>query len=101
LCVWDCVAQTEKINKTTVSRRRTWQKNEKEDFQIDSDREDKTDEESDDEQDDKCNVLLLQRRKRPTLPILHPHVEADSHVLRILAPDSRFVPVPIGPALPR
>ncbi|KAJ7748831.1 hypothetical protein DFH07DRAFT_747116, partial [Mycena maculata] len=30
-----------------------------------------------------------------------PHIEASTHVLRVCAPVSRKVPVPIGPALPR
>jgi hypothetical protein len=46
-------------------------------------------------------LLAIRSRIRPRVQFLPEHLESDSHVLRIRAPDSRRVPVPIGPGIPR
>lgn len=46
-------------------------------------------------------LLSVRTRIRPRCELLQGHLEAKTHGLKVLHPDNRIIPVPIGPALPR
>ena len=46
-------------------------------------------------------LLASHARKWPTGALLHPHVERNTHTLKVCHPSDRKVPVPIDPAIPR
>jgi len=100
LCVWDCVAQVEKVYLTKKKKSVS-----EDDIDIDM----ITDELAVQEGEPPENVdymdayTLLQQvsRIRPKSNFITTHLEAKSHFLRVRTPDKRFIPVPIGPAIPR
>lgn len=104
LCVWDCIAQAEKIKKTT--RKDTEDEYEDELNELDDmdDMEAEADEPIGgilDGHHSIDEILAIRTHKRPRAEFLPDHVEATSHVLKINKPQNRRVPVPIGPSIPR
>lgn len=47
------------------------------------------------------SMLSIRTRVRPRCELLQGHVEAETHGLKVVHPDRRAIPVPIGPAFPR
>ncbi|KAJ7739461.1 hypothetical protein DFH07DRAFT_742191, partial [Mycena maculata] len=39
--------------------------------------------------------------KRPRIPLLNGHYQEKTHILRVRSPNDAFIPVPIGPGIPR
>ena len=98
VCVWDFVSQVDKIHRSKRTSA----------LSAESESESETDDDPSDTDDRVNDMTLKQRtlltdesRKRPMVELNPSHGECASHVLRVRAPIRRFVPVPIGPSIPR
>lgn len=104
ICVWDFVAQVEKVKRGT-ERKSVPKDDDDLDYRVDDDEED-SDEDSEENSPSfnaaqSTKLLTVRTRTRPRVHLRPEHMEAASHLLRIRAPNKRFVPVPIGPSIPR
>jgi hypothetical protein len=92
LCVWDYVAQIDKISK----------RNNNSSDDSDNEEEDNVNNSDDYNITDSYSILGKQfNGKRPQIPFLNEHIDSDTHMSRVRTPNTRFIPVPIGPAIPR
>jgi hypothetical protein len=108
VCLWDCIAQVEKVSKASL---RTFTKDSHDDDDDDDDESDPSSDHDDcgdvtidgvyDELSGMSELLRSLSRKRPRLEFLCQHLEVATHVLRVRSPRKHFVPVPVGPAIPR
>ncbi|KAJ7433064.1 hypothetical protein B0H11DRAFT_1759356, partial [Mycena galericulata] len=118
--VWDFVSQVEKIRLVRAHRshkkisKKLGDGNDTDDEEsgdssdaqisdIDSDRESDDGAENESGWDEFSNgeILDWSGRTRPRVCLQEGHLEDRTHILRVLTPGARRVPVPIGPALPR
>ena len=92
LCVWDSIAQVDKVIRPRCNTTTNMDISDGEDVDEDIHVPDHSiiDE-----------LLSRKTRKRPKINLVEPHLEAASHILRVRSPDKRYVPVPIGPSIPR
>jgi len=81
LCIWDCIAQVEKVSKKNYPRTT-----------------DELVENVDSDSDEQCDNTAYTCNE---CAFLNNHLQALSHILRVRLPEKRYVPVPIGPAIPR
>jgi hypothetical protein len=118
MSVWEFVACVEKVSKVASKRKHKGSvdaEEDEEDIDLDSNKEtmedfavevspdaatDDVDPLEDDDPYD-GDVLGYAGRKRPRVELKAPHIEEASHVLRVCTIESRKIPVPIGPAMPR
>jgi hypothetical protein len=87
LCLWDMVAQVEKIRKIKQDEAEDAKDN-------DSNYNDIPNMECED-------ILASDTRVRPRLSFSSRHPDRMTHVQRVLQTQKRFIPVPIGPSIPR
>lgn len=91
ICLWDFIAQIKKVTK----------RNQTSDSSANSDIEATDLADGDNTHQSDRALLQLDTRTRPrfSLPVEHP--EHDHKDMQIIHPHNRFIPVPIGPAIPR
>ena len=96
LCLWDFVSQIDKITKKSTSKINQT---------ISMTYDDPSDIDEDMEQEDNIESGIkyqkINAKARIHVPLMNDHQEASSHVLQLRLPSMYFIPVPIGPSLPR
>jgi hypothetical protein len=99
--VWDFVVRVEKIKRTCREPRREQQKdpahNDDPGYHTDDD---EPEVKAGWNKDEDGDILQWSGRAWPKVQLNIDHIEHSTHVLPVLAPGHRKVPVPIGPALP-
>ena len=110
LSLWDAIAQTEKVIKTRNRKPRNTDDDTEPEVDI-YENEPQADDDVDSEEGDinksethlgsAKELFTSHSRIRPRLDYLPDHPDYMSHSLKICVPNKRFVPVPIGPSIPR
>ncbi|KAF5326514.1 hypothetical protein D9611_000713 [Ephemerocybe angulata] len=109
LSLWDFVAQVDKVAISTDARVHKHRDNRPEEYSKngncydEDDSEDMEWEASEDHQStiSMAEMLLDTHRLRPRSQLKEAHPDSRTHCLRVRLPTQRYVPVPIGPAIPR
>jgi hypothetical protein len=110
ICVWDFVARVEKIKRKNCRKSPPKDKDTSDEDNVEDADFASEIKESDSEDDGEMipknqplatGMLNARTRSRPTACFQSDHLEATSHILKVIHPDCRRIPVPIGPSIPR
>jgi hypothetical protein len=95
LCLWDTTAQVDKVRKKQKQYDNHEEADDSQDNSMDTDVQDTSGYPNSNE------ILSSTSRIRPTGKFNANHPDSHTHMQRVRHPQNRFVPVPIGPSLPR
>ncbi|KAJ7768744.1 hypothetical protein B0H14DRAFT_2402635 [Mycena olivaceomarginata] len=97
VCVWDFLSRVDRVSKSSDGRRHRCTADNETERDADLFDDDAEEEEAEHE----GGILDSDAFKRPRVPLLKGHSQQKTHILKVRSTDNAFVPVPIGPGIPR